>query len=261
MKKILLQFSVLVFTFFGLFFLFQQINWMKLFKVNETKVTLEQKLGDQLWKFYSEGQDEIIEKKVSNAVHKIFEKICDENKIKKENIKLKIVDNEEVNAFAFPNNYLVVHSALLLEAKNEEELAGVLAHEIAHIENKHVMKKLINDIGFAVLISMVDGTGGGKFAQALKNITSSAYSRDLEEEADLKAVDYLLEAKINPAPFADFLYRLADNDLPAYMNWLSTHPESSERAEVIINKIPKTKIEYQKILTTSIWETMKNNLE
>lgn len=261
MKKILLQLSVLLFTFFGLFFLFQQINWMKLFKVNETKLTLEQKLGDQLWKFYSEGQREITEKEIVGAINKIFEKICEENNIEKEKIKLKIIDNEEINAFAFPNNYLVVHTALLLEAKNEAELAGVLAHEIAHIENKHVMKKLINDIGFAVLISMVDGTGGGKFAQALKNITSSAYSRDMEEEADLKAVDYLLEAKINPAPFADFLYRLADNKLPAYMNWLSTHPESSERAEVIINKIPKTKTEYQMVLKSNSWQLMKDNLE
>ena len=146
MKKILLQLSVLLFTFFGLFFLFQQINWMKLFKVNETKLTLEQKLGDQLWKFYSEGQREITEKEIVGAINKIFEKICEENNIEKEKIKLKIIDNEEINAFAFPNNYLVVHTALLLEAKNEAELAGVLAHEIAHIVIKHVMKKLINDI-------------------------------------------------------------------------------------------------------------------
>jgi len=73
-------------------------------------------------------------------------------------------------------------------------------------------------------------------------LSSSAYDRELETEADLTAVDYLIKAGIGPEPFANFLYRLGDESkvVPKQIYWISTHPESKERAEKMIEHIKES---------------------
>jgi predicted Zn-dependent protease len=108
------------------------------------------------------------------------------------------------------------------------------------MEKNHVMNKLIKEVGLSVLISMSTGNGNSEaIKSAIKQISSSAYDRKLETEADLTAVDYLEKAGIDPEPFANFLYRLADEtkNLPSQIYWISTHPESKDRAENIIEHI------------------------
>jgi predicted Zn-dependent protease len=87
---------------------------------------------------------------------------------------------------------------------------------------------------------MSTGNGNAEVIKAtLKQLSSTAYDRSLETEADLTAADYLIKAGIDPEPFANFLYRLADEtkNLPSQIYWISTHPESKERAEKIIEQI------------------------
>ena len=102
------------------------------------------------------------------------------------------------------------------------------------------MNKLVKEIGLSVLISMSTGNGNAETIKAaIKQLSSSAYDRKLETEADLAAVDYLIKAGIDPKPFANFIYRLPDKskNLPHQIYWISTHPESKERAEKIIERI------------------------
>ena len=95
---------------------------------------------------------------------------------------------------------------------------------------------------------------------AAKTLSSSAFDRGLEKDADIKAVDYLVKAKINPEPFADFLYKLSskENEATKYLNWISTHPDSKERAEYIIEYSKNKSTTYESVLSTTTWDKLKD---
>jgi predicted Zn-dependent protease len=84
----------------------------------------------------------------------------------------------------------------------------------------------------------------------------------LEKEADIKAVEYLTKSNINPENFANFLFRLGENESTSmkYFSWASTHPDSKERAEYIINRIDNETKYSTPILCLSTWYELKNNL-
>src|SRR5690606_8652338 len=122
-------------------------------------------------------------------------------------------------------------------AENPEELIGVIGHEIAHVELDHVMKKLIKEIGLSVLVSMTTGRSGSEvIKETTRILSSSAFDRSLEKEADLKAVEYLAKAGIAAHFFADFLNRLAKDEdkTSTYLSWISSHPDSKGRSEYIL---------------------------
>lgn len=257
--KLLLKFLLLVGLFFGTWIGLSQIDWMGLLNVNHMTETTEQKLGDLFWDMVRRSEDEIESPEVKGAIDSLVSHLCEANGIDREKIKLHVLDKDALNAFALPDDHLVVLTGLVDETENEAELMGVLGHELAHIEKNHVMKKLIKEIGLSVLISMTNGGGGEAVRQALHTLTSSAYDRDLEREADLASADYLIAANVDPEPFAGLMYRLSENeeDLPRQIFWVSTHPESRERAESIIEYIKGRRPVSKPVLTPEQWDRLK----
>jgi len=124
------------------------------------------------------------------------------------------------------------------------------------------MKKLSKEIGLSVLLSITTGANSTVISQIVKTLSSSAYDRSLETEADMESVKYMLNANIDPRPFADFLYELSlDNELHKYTYWVSTHPESEARAKTILNYLKTKKIKSKPILTNEAWEDFKNSID
>ena len=263
MNKILFQGLFLVALFFATLFALRMVDWMKLFRVEKMTATTEQKLGDLLWDLINQSDKEIKDENITKPVDSILTKICSANNIDRSEIKLHIISSGEINAFALPNKHLIVFEGLLEATDNEAEVAGVIGHEVGHMEQNHVMKKLIKEVGLTVLISMTSGNGGGEIIkETLKLLSSTAYDRSLEKEADIKSVDYLLNAHINPEPFANFLFKLADDESKVEKNlsWIKTHPDSRERAEYII-EYSKDKVRtFKPILTQATWDTFKKSL-
>jgi len=234
--ELVLTVAVIATVWFGL----SQVDWMKLLNVKQTTRNTEEKIGDLFWKMLKSSETEITSDSIVSPIDSMLTRICTANSIDRKKIKLHLLWKNEINAFALPNNHLVVYSGLIAACGNEAELCGVIGHELGHIEKNHVMNKLVKEMGLSVLISMSTGNGNSETIKAaLKQISSSAYDRKLETEADLAAVDYLAKAGIDPEPFANFLYRLADEtkNLPSQIYWISNHPESKERAEKIIERI------------------------
>jgi predicted Zn-dependent protease len=264
MKKIIIQALLTLAIFLGIWFAFTQINWVKIMKVKQVTDKTEEKLGILFWDIFKKTEVEITDKETLKSLDSIVTHICKSNKIERAKIKVHVLYKDEVNAFALPNGHLVIFSGLILNAENQEELAGVICHEIAHIELNHVMKKLVKEIGLSVLISMTTGNSSGELAkETAKILSSTAFDRSLEKEADLKAVDYLVQAKINPEPFANFLYKLSENEheVMKYMTWISTHPNSKERAEYIIEYSHGKSTNFKSIISNETWNQLIEDLE
>jgi len=260
MRKVLIQAVITVGLFFGTWYVLAQVDWVKLFKIDRITNKTEKKLGELYWDVFKNTEREIINPKITKTVDSIVSRICNKNNIDRKNIKVHILEKDNVNAFALPNGYLILYSGLIESTDNPEELAGVISHEIAHIELNHVMKKLVREFGLSVLVSMSGGKGGGEgIKEAAKMLSSTAFDRDQEKEADIRAVDYMIKAQIDPEPYAEFLYRLSneENQSMQYLNWISTHPETKERAEYIIEHSKNKSVSYQKIISASSWEKMK----
>lgn len=262
-NKTLLQGFITLVAFFGIWFLFSQIDFVSIFKIKERSLNVENKLGDMIWDNIAKTEDVITNDSIVKALDKLLKPICDENNIDRDSLKIHIVKKDEVNAFALPNNHLVVYSGLITDCKKQEALQGVLGHEIAHIENNHVMKKLSKEIGLSVILgASTNGSGGEILKQIFQTLSSTAYDRTLEKDADMTSVEYLLNANINPEPMADFMYELAQKeDIPDAFSWIATHPESEERAKYILDYLKGKKFKKDQTLTLDNWKLFQKQVK
>lgn len=263
MNKIFLRLSILAIGFFGSWFLTYQLDWVALLELEEHKESLEEKLGKIYWESISNQQDEVEDPEIIATIDTLLSTICKANEIDRKKIKLHIVESSQVNAFTLPDDYLLLYTGLIEDSETEAELAGVLCHELAHIELNHIMKKLVKEVGLGVLVSMTASGGGEVIKESLSMLTSSAFDRELERDADFKAVDFMVEAKLNPEGLADFMYKMSarEDELIQQLSWLSTHPSSEQRALDILEYIEGQSVEDIGILPESKWDSLKVNLK
>lgn len=156
-------------------------------------------------------------------------------------LRVSLVDVDELNAFALPGGRIFVFRGLLAAAPSADALAGVLAHEIGHVEERHGLKHTMRSIGLLQFAAGAVGGGidGLEMAETIVELSSGLlileHSRDHEREADRIAVSKLRRAGRNARGLVEFFEVVRDEggDLPASMGWISTHPISSERIEGI----------------------------
>ena len=145
-----------------------------------------------------------------------------------------VVDDKELNAFAIPGGYVYINKGLMEQA-NDDELAGVMAHEIGHIAAKHSVKQLQGQLGLQLIMSII--LGGSESAanteQALNvvsNLVNLGYSRSDEYLADKLAVRYTRRAGYSPIGIVTFFKKLeAQGGTAMHLVFLSSHPATSER--------------------------------
>jgi len=260
-SKVIEQAFVSIAIFAAVFFLFSLVNWMAVF--NYPSFTLERLLGDAYEKYYLEQQEQITDDSVMVSLNDLLTHICKENDIDHSTIKIFCLKNKDVNAFAFPDRRLVVYSGLLNACEDETELAGVMAHEIAHMEERHVMKLLVKEVGLQILLSQAFGGQGEIIKKTGKELSSSAYNRSLEKEADALAVAYLQKADITTAGIANLFSRLAEKEGESvfFVTWISTHPELKERVSAVHKLSENKEIECKKILSDKQWQKIKETSE
>ncbi len=145
-----------------------------------------------------------------------------------------VLDLDAVNAFAMPGGNIILFKGLLNFARSGDEVAGVVAHEAAHVEYHHPSRKIFESGSTNVLLSLLFGDFGGRdLALAVGNLLLSAgYSREMEWEADHAAVRMLGDAQIPSEPLAGFLDRVQRASGPSNedFEWMMTHPSSRRRA-------------------------------
>lgn len=146
-----------------------------------------------------------------------------------------IDDDTTINAFAAPGGYIYIYTGLILAADNETEVAGVLAHEIGHIVERHSIERLLRIYGRSFIIEAIFGQNAENWSQIYNTFREFKYSKEAEFEADSCAAVFLSKADYNPIGMRSFLKKLLDFSGPdSFLSkLLSTHPPTEERIESV----------------------------
>ena len=185
---------------------------------------------------------------------------------------IKVIDSDEVNAFALPGGFFYVNSGLILRAQEESELAGVMAHEISHVVARHGTKQATKGemMQLATIPLILLGPGGWAgygIYEALQLAIPLSYlkfSRDAEREADFLGIQYMYKAGYDPNSYVTFFERIQADEKrrPGTIGKaFSTHPPTPERIENTqkeIARILPAKQEY--IVTSSEFDSVKGRL-
>jgi predicted Zn-dependent protease len=183
---------------------------------------------------------------------------------------IKVIDSDDINAFALPGGFFFVNTGLILKTADEAELAGVMAHEIAHVAARHGTRQatrgeLIN-YGSIPLIFM-----GGWAGFAIREAAGVAvplgflkFSRGMEAEADMLGLEYMYKAGYDPTAFVDFFEKietLEKRKPGAVSKVFSTHPLTGDRVRAAQKEIEQDlKPQPEYVVDTSEFETVKGRL-
>jgi predicted Zn-dependent protease len=179
--------------------------------------------------------------------------------------KIHIIgDDETLNAFATPGGYIYVYTGLIKYLDQEDDLMGVLGHEIAHSDLRHTSRNLQRQYGISILLNLLAGQNAGQLTQIAGQIAGTAaglsFSRAFEVEADERSVEYLANTPYACNGAFSFFQKLLDEGqaggTPAF---LSTHPNPEDRVEDINVKAAELGCSTTPLNPTS-YEDFKNML-
>ena len=214
---------------------------------------LERKVGEAIMRDIRVDRDYLDDAEISDYVNRIGHRLAAASPNNRQDFDFFVVRDDTLNAFALPGGYVGVHTGLITTAQSESELAGVLAHEIAHVTQHHIARMVaqqsnntllsIAGMALAILAARSNtqvGSAAVAVAQAGSIQSSLNFTRENEREADRVGLQILQDAGFDPRGMASFFERMSkvtrlyDNNAPAY---LQTHPLTTERLADIQNRI------------------------
>ncbi len=236
-------------------------NWYSL----ETEIRMGKEYAQQVEASVKLVQDPV----VSEYVNRIGQNLV-RNSDAQVPFTIKVIDSDEVNAFALPGGFFYVNSGLILAADEEAELAGVMAHEIAHVAARHATRQITRaqwaNIGTIPLIFV-----GGGIGYAVRGVASLAlpmsflsFQRGFEAEADYLGLQYMYKSGYDPQAFISFFEKLQakEKKKPGTLaKAFATHPQTPDRIEKSqeeIGKILPARPQY--VVSTSEFDDVKSRL-
>jgi len=229
----------------------------------------EIRMGRQYAQMVESSSKLVSDPVVSEYVNRIGQNLV-RNSDAKVPFTIKVVDADEINAFALPGGFFYVNSGLILAADNESELAGVMAHEIAHVAARHATRQMtrgqLANIGTIPLIFV-----GGGIGYAVRSVASIGlpmtfltFSRGFEAEADYLGLQYMYKTGYDPQSFVAFFEKIQaqEKKKPGTLaKAFSTHPQTPDRIEASQKEIATIlPAEPQYIVDTSEFQDVKARL-
>jgi len=206
----------------------------------EKEVGMGQSLSRQVEEKFKFLENQQMQERVQRIGQKLVE-VCD----RKELIyHFKVLDEDDINAFALPGGWVYIFKGLIEKAKSDDELAGVIAHEIGHIAARHSVKKLQTGMTYGLLMILAAGASTDREFRRGANLAltslMSSYSREDEFEADRRSVRYTKAAGYDPNAIIAFLETLkqANREKPLKpKTYFRSHPYVAERIGVVKQEI------------------------
>jgi len=238
-------------------------NWYSL----EKQVAMGQQYSQQVEHGVKLVQDPVI----TEYVNRIGQNLV-RNSDSKVPFTIKVIDTDEINAFALPGGFFYVNSGLILAADNEAELAGVMAHEIAHVAACHVAREQTrSNIVNLASIPLVFVPGGWAVYEATQiamgigvPLTFMKFSRNFESEADFLGMEYMYKTGYDPQSFISFFEKIEAQEKKkpgAIAKAFSSHPMTPDRvahAQQEMATVLPPRDEY--VLNTSEFDQVKSRL-
>ncbi|HLI84027.1 MAG TPA: M48 family metallopeptidase [Bryobacteraceae bacterium] len=239
--------------------------------VNFYSIQKEIALGKQLAQEVERQSKVIDDPVIAEYVNRIGQNLV-RNSDAKVPFTIKVLDTEEVNAFALPGGFFFVNSGLILKADNEAELAGVMAHEIAHVALRHGTKQAtraemaqIGMIAASIAVPYgLAGYGALQGANLLVPVAFLKFSRSMERQADFFGLQYMYKTGYDPTAFVDFFEKIEtmEKKKPGTVSKLfATHPMTDDRitaSQEEIQKVLPARPEY--VVNTSEFNDVKARL-
>jgi predicted Zn-dependent protease len=172
-------------------------------------------------------------------------------------MRIRVVAIPIPNAVALPGGQIAIFDGLVRQAKSPDEIAGVLGHEIGHVEHRHVMASLIRQFGLGLVLG-----GSGKGVQYAQALLDARYSRGAESEADAYAIKALTANHISTRPTADFFARMTKGEgsgsatVDNALSWLSSHPVSAARRD-LFSKADQAITDPRPAMSAADWAAVK----
>ena len=223
----------------------------------ERDLNKEQKLGKKLSENIEKKYEVVEDLEKNLLLREIGNKLAKVSELKGMNYHFKILNIEEPNAFSIPGGYIYVTYDLFDYIQSDDELAGILAHEIAHVIHNHALKQTRDNTKFTLLTILAVLLTGEPDVGVLGKLTTitflNQYSREYEEEADLTAIDLLTKTEYNPVGFLTFLERLYTREMfkpEVNLGIFQTHPETENRINYVKDKLKEKGIDIDRRVTT-----------
>lgn len=220
----------------------------------------EQQLGDNVFATLSSEYRE--DKELTPIVNQFVQNI-DFNT--QHNIRVTVVKDATVNAFALPGGRIVIFTGLLKKMQNYEELAALLGHEIAHVQQRHSLKSMARAFAGYLFMSAIFSDINGLTATITENaqfLQTMQYSRSAEAEADEKAAEVMIKNKINLKGLVDLFTRLEDNHehetLEKALSFISSHPQTKDRKDFAKQKLAEQKQFDTNPILEDLWGKLKD---
>ena len=205
-------------------------------------VTWEKALGDKMAPLVTASNRKIDDPAITNQLSRLTLPLVAAAARPDLTFTFTVLENPEPNAFALPGGQVVIYSGLLTKARRAEEVAGVLAHEIAHVTRRHHVRGMLKNAGLVVLVQTLLGDAtavGAVIAEYTTSLSSLSYSRGFEREADSHGWAYLNAAGFDPNGMIEFFQSLLDDQGEAMrkiergLSLLGTHPSTEERIRTL----------------------------
>ena len=204
--------------------------------VHSLPVSFDQELGKAAHRSMLEGEQLNTDATVIAAMDQILDSLIPHLSLEGIEPEMVIVESDKVNAYCLPGGYITVFTGLLAKAESADEVAGVVAHEMAHATKRHGLRQVVQSLSLAVAIQALlgDVTGMAALGGGIEILIRQGYSRDLESEADAEGLQMMQAAGWSPDGLAAFFERLeVSGEGPSDPAWFSSHPDPGGRAESI----------------------------
>lgn len=223
----------------------------------ERDLNKEQKLGKELSEDIEKKHEVVEDLNQNSLIAEIGNKLAKVSGLKGMNYHFKILNIEGPNAFSIPGGYIYVTYDLFDYIQSDDELAGIIAHEIAHIIHNHALKQTRDNTKYTLLTILAALLTGEPDVAVLGKLTTitflNQYSREYEEEADLTATDLLIKTGYNPVGFLTFLERLYTREMfkpEVNLGIFQTHPETEDRINYVKDMLIEKGIDIDRRVTT-----------
>lgn len=237
-KKILIEFFALLAIIAVVAFAFYKWQYLPKNSLNLLSIEREVELGkviDEQIGLFDSNYKTLENKKLDSAIDIISTRLIEALDSPLYSFNIKVVESEQINAVTLPGGNIYLFKGLINFSESPEEVAAILAHEIGHAQERHIVSRLIKQTGIAVLFTALGGGDPQLISQVMQLLIQNVFNRQQEEDADEFGMNLLVKAKIEPSHLANFFARLEEHgktyneNLEVFM----THPHHNNR----VNKV------------------------